>query len=61
MPDQCVGESHARRPGSDHQVVGLEHTWHCGHSTMGPFIVGDQDASCVNAAGSGTPAPSDAS
>ena len=52
MPDQGVGESHARRPRSDHQVLGLERTWHCGHSTMGTFIVGDQDAfSRVNAAG----------
>ena len=36
MAGQGVGESHARRPGSDYQVVSLERTWHCGHSTTGP-------------------------
>ena len=35
MPGQGVGESHARRPGSDYEVVSLERTCHYGHSSTG--------------------------
>jgi hypothetical protein len=31
MPDQGIRESHARRPGTDDQVVSLELTFHRRH------------------------------